>query len=129
MATPKSPIDILERLVQPDATEHTVAIVVHSFTEQAKSASSIGDYLWEAFNAMFDVAARTPLEKQGRLVEFLGRLRQTTATGADGQPLSYEGGAVWKDMPSFGWVARDLWNFGTYFTPVLLYVDSTSTIR
>ena len=108
-----TPIHILEPLIEPDATEQTVATAVDAFNDQANSASSIGDYLWEAFNAVFDVAARTPPEKQGRLLEFLDRLRQTTAADADGQPLSYEGGVVWKDMPSFGWVARDLWNFGT----------------
>ncbi len=123
-----SPIHILEPLIEPDATEHTVATAVQTLNDQATSASSIGDYLWEAFNAVFDVAARTPPEKQGRLLEFLGRLRQTTATDANGQPLSYEGGVVWKDMPSFGWVSRDLWNFGTQLTPELLYVYLASTI-
>ena len=108
-----TPIHVLEPLIEPDATEQTVAAAVQTFNDQASSASSIGDYLWEAFNAVFDVAARTPPEKQGRLLEFADRLRQTTATDANGQPLSYEGGVVWKDMPSFGWVARDLWNFGT----------------
>ena len=108
-----TPIHVLEPLIEPDATEQTVAAAVQTFNDQASSAYTIGDYLWEAFNAVFDVAARTPPEKQGRLLEFADRLRQTTATDANGQPLSYEGGVVWKDMPSFGWVARDLWNFGT----------------
>jgi len=123
-----TPIHMLEPLIEPHSTENTVAAAVHTFNDQANSASSIGDYLWEAFNAVFDVAARALPEKQGRLLEFSDRLRQTTAIDANGQPLSYEGGVVWKDMPSFGWVARDLWNFGTYFTPELLYVYLASTI-
>ncbi|KAL2126513.1 hypothetical protein VTI74DRAFT_782 [Chaetomium olivicolor] len=109
-----TPVYVLEPLTKLHATEDTVAAAVHTFNDQANSASSIGDYLWEAFNAVFDVAGRTPSERQGRLLEFLDQLRQTTATDANGQPLSYEGGVVWKDMPSFGWVARDLWNFDVF---------------
>ena len=123
-----TPIHILEPLIESDATEHTVAAAVRTFNDQANAATSIGDYLWEAFNAVFDVAARTPPENQGRLLEFLDRLRQTTATDANGQPLSYEDGVVWKDMPSFGWLARDLWNFGTLSTPEPLDVYLASAV-
>ncbi|KAK4120311.1 hypothetical protein N657DRAFT_580017 [Parathielavia appendiculata] len=103
---------VLEGLTEPNATENAVAEAVHTFNERAKSAPfSIGDFLWEAFNAVFDVAGCTPGERQGRLLEFLGQLQQTTAADAEGRPLRYEGGFVWEDMPSFGWVARDRWNF------------------
>ncbi|KAK4233617.1 hypothetical protein C8A03DRAFT_47882 [Achaetomium macrosporum] len=113
-------IHVLDGLTEPHAADDVgaVAEAVRTFNERAKSASSssssVGDFVWEAFNAVFDVAGRTPPERQGGVVDLLGRLRHTTATDADGQPLTYEGGVVWKDMPSFAWVARDLWNFDVF---------------
>lgn len=113
-ASGSTPAQLLEPLAGPQAGDPSaVAAAVHGFTDQVRAAApAVGDYLWDAFHAVFAAAGRTPPERQGPLVEFLTRLRQTTAAGADGQPLRYEGGEVWRDMPSFGWVARDLWNFG-----------------
>ncbi|GAB1317446.1 hypothetical protein MFIFM68171_07656 [Madurella fahalii] len=107
------PSGVLEPLTNPQAADEAVAEAVQAFTDTASahSTSSIGDHLWDAFNLVFAVVARTPPERQTRLVDFLDRLQETTVTDAQGQPLSYEGGVVWKDLPSFGWVARDLWNF------------------
>lgn len=107
------PAPLLSPLTKPDATNETITSTVQTLTDQAKaSAASIGDYLWDTFNAVFDAAGQTAPEHQHKLVELLSQLRQITATDADGQPLKYEGGVVWRDLPSFGWVARDRWNFG-----------------
>lgn len=106
--------EALEPLSNPQAADEAVAAAVQTFSEQAStsSASSIGDYLWDAFNVIFAVVGRTPPERQTRLVQFLDQLKGRTVVDAQGQPLSYEGGVVWKDLPSLGWIARDLWNFG-----------------
>ncbi|KXX73226.1 hypothetical protein MMYC01_210222 [Madurella mycetomatis] len=105
--------EVLETLTNPQAADEAVAAAVQTFSDKAStySASSIGDYLWDAFNEIFAVVGRTPPERQTRLVQFLGQLKDRTVVDTQGQPLSYEGGVVWRDLPSFGWIARDLWNF------------------
>ncbi|GKT41590.1 uncharacterized protein ColSpa_01771 [Colletotrichum spaethianum] len=85
---------------------------VQEFKKLAKkSESEIEDFLWDTYNAIFAVAKQTSPERQGPLVEFLQRLRETTVTASDGQPLKLSNQVVWKELPTFGWVARDLWNF------------------
>ncbi|OLN89315.1 hypothetical protein CCHL11_08989 [Colletotrichum chlorophyti] len=86
--------------------------IVQKFKDLAKaSESEIEDFLWDAYNAIFAVVKQTAPEKQKPLVDFLQRLRQTTVTASDGQPLKLGNQVVWKELPTFGWVARDLWNF------------------
>lgn len=112
------PSQVLTPLTKPDATDEAIKTAVQAFKDQAQTkASSIGDYVWDAFNAVFDAAGRTRPEDQGRLIEFLTQLRQVTVTGPDGKPLEYEDMVVWKDLPSFGWVARECWNFGEFLFP------------
>ncbi|KAL2151442.1 hypothetical protein VTH82DRAFT_6540 [Thermothelomyces myriococcoides] len=107
-----TPAQLLEPLTEPSATADTVSAAVQGFNDQARaSASTIGDYLWDAFNAVFKAAGRTPPEHQGPLIDFLVRLRGTTVTDEEGKVLKHEDGQVWTDLPTFGWVARDLWNF------------------
>ncbi|OHE94371.1 hypothetical protein CORC01_10299 [Colletotrichum orchidophilum] len=90
---------------------------VDEFKDLAKkSESEIEDFLWDTYNAIFAVAKQTPPEKQTPLVDFLQRLRETTVTASDGQPLKLSNQVVWKDLPTFGWVARDLWNFDAFDT-------------
>lgn len=107
------PAEMLKPLTDPSATPDTVTAAVRGFNTQASaSASSIGDFLWDAFNALFQAVGRTPPAHQTHLLDFLTQLRQTIATDAEGKPMRYEDGDVWRDLPTFGWIARDLWNFG-----------------
>ncbi|KAF6824603.1 hypothetical protein CMUS01_10181 [Colletotrichum musicola] len=102
----------LEALVKSAGDDKAIDDTVQRFSELAKaSASELEDFLWETYNGIFDVAGQTAPEKQTPLVDFVQRLRETTVTGSDGQALHISDGVVWKDLPTFGWVARDLWNF------------------
>jgi hypothetical protein len=98
--------------VTADKPDQAIAEAVQKIAAQTTkiSASELGDFVWDVYNAVFDVSAQ--LQKQSNLVDFLVQLRQTSVSGSDGQQLSYEGGNIWTDLPTFGWVARDLWNFG-----------------
>ncbi|KAK2063358.1 hypothetical protein LY76DRAFT_503918 [Colletotrichum caudatum] len=103
----------LDAFVKSAATdEKALDDTAQQFNTLAKeSQSNIDDFLWDTYNAIFAVAKQTPPEKQGPLVHLLQRLRETTVTASDGQPLKLSNQVVWKDLPTFGWVARDLWNF------------------
>ncbi|KAJ0300192.1 hypothetical protein COL5a_003859 [Colletotrichum fioriniae] len=106
----------LSSFVKTDGTTDKKALenTVDEFKDLAKkSESQIEDFLWDTYNAIFAVAKQTPPEKQAPLLDFLQRLRETTVTASDGQPLKLNNQVVWKDLPTFGWVARDLWNFDT----------------
>ncbi|KAH6847181.1 hypothetical protein B0I37DRAFT_374428 [Chaetomium sp. MPI-CAGE-AT-0009] len=116
--TPPTPAQLLEPLANPSpgaATADAVQAAVQGFSDQLRanqaSASSIGDFVWAAYCAVLGAVDRTPAERQAPLLEFVARLRKTTVTGADGKPLVHEGGELWTDLPTFGWVVRDRWNF------------------
>lgn len=102
-----------------DATKTNITKAVSELTELVQKSSlpgggdSIGDVLWDVWNAVFQVAADTPHQSQGDgLVDFMTQLRKTTASGPDGAAiLADEGQKVWDDIPQFGWVAREIWNF------------------
>ncbi|KAK1832035.1 hypothetical protein QBC39DRAFT_390925 [Podospora conica] len=88
---------------------------VRKLSDQAASipAPETADFLWDVFNAVFDAAGQAPSEKHiTSLVELLVQLRKTEVKDpATGEARTYDDGKVWTDLPSFGWVARDLWNF------------------
>ncbi|KAK3303071.1 uncharacterized protein B0T15DRAFT_539010 [Chaetomium strumarium] len=105
--------EVLEPLKNPSATDEATAAAVQGFNDLAKaSASTIDDFIWEAYNQIFDVAGEITPEQQGRLVDFIIQLRETTPTDANGKVLvcGNTGGKLWKDLPTFGWVARELLN-------------------
>jgi hypothetical protein len=108
--------DLILGVVQDkNRDQATIAKAVQQLSEQATaSAAEIGDFIWDVFNAVFDVSAKIDVGEQAALVDFLEALRQVDVAGADGKTLKHEGGQVWKDLPTFGWVARDLWNFGRF---------------
>lgn len=83
---------------------------------ESETPSKMADYLWDAFNDVFELAGRTAPDHQRSIIDLLVGLRKNTILD-DGtcQPLRIKAageGVVWRDLPSFGWVARDLWNFG-----------------
>jgi len=115
--TSPPPLEIIAPLGKPDATDATVQGAVTALVDQASavSAESIADLLWDTWVAVFEVAGQTPVDRQGKLIEFMVELQKVEVTGANGQPVKDEnGGVVWTDLPTFGWVARETWNFGEF---------------
>jgi hypothetical protein len=114
-----TPAQLLEPLTNPStATPEAITAAVEGFNVQVQaggrpSEESVGNYVWEAFNALFDAAGRILPEHQAPLVEFLVRLQQTTARNADGEVLKLRSSEVWRDLPDFGMVARESLNYGS----------------
>jgi len=93
--------------------------IVQSLSNQVLAdESKADDLVWETWNSLFAVVAKTPREEQGRLVNFVDLLRKSPVKNAAGQEVTVEGGALWADLPTFGWVARDLWNWGKMTSPL-----------
>jgi hypothetical protein len=131
---------LLEPLTDPSATTATVQATAQGLKDEAEAApDNVDDLVWFTFSAFFEVVGRTPPERQGRLIELLTQLQQTKALGADGQVLKHGDGdgEVWADLPTFGWVARDVWNFGmspfvfffSYFFSFLHLPNSTLQLQ
>jgi len=74
------------------------------------------DFLWTLWNAVFEAAAQASSEEQLKLiVELLVQLSKVEVKNpATGEVLTRFDDKVWADLPMFGWVVRDWFNFGTF---------------
>ncbi|KAK0619577.1 hypothetical protein B0T14DRAFT_479830 [Immersiella caudata] len=97
-----------------DAIEKVVRQLSEQATASAAETGKLSDFIWDVFNAVFDVSATIGTPAQKLLPVFMEKLRQANVAGADDKTLKHEGGEVWKDLPTFGWVARDHWNFDAW---------------
>jgi len=121
---------LLSSLETADNRQDAVAAAVRQLSEQAAtSGEGIGDFLWDVFNAVFDVAGDTAPENQDALIDFILKLRQEDVSDRNGQPVTYEGARVWTGLPSFGWVVRDGWNFGKLSTLYSEFIRSSMPTR
>lgn len=77
------------------------------------------DFAWTLWGAVFEAAGQASSDEQiASLVEFLVQLSKTDVK----DPVTGEGRlcnrhALWKGLPTFSWVIREWFNFGTP-TPV-----------
>ncbi|KAL2133708.1 hypothetical protein VTI74DRAFT_1884 [Chaetomium olivicolor] len=106
----------LAALAEPTATDRIVEVTVYGFDHVARTGAAgaaMEDFLWSAFNALFQLVGRTPPENQKYLVEFVAQLRTKAVPRRDEWPSSLKG-EVYTDLPTFGWVARDLFNYNAH---------------
>lgn len=94
----------------PDAIERFSKPASDAVT--ANKTKEIEDSIWYGYNALIATAAGTSHDKQQQLVDFVEHLRRKSLTNESGEEVKHEGKVVWKDLPTFGWVVRDAWNYG-----------------
>jgi hypothetical protein len=95
--------------------------VIRKLSEQLSNraastpATGIEDFVWTVWNAVFEAAGQASSEEQLHLiVEFLVQLSKVEVKDpATGEVLTLYSDKVWTDLPMFGWVTRDWFNFGT----------------
>ncbi|CAI4220076.1 unnamed protein product [Parascedosporium putredinis] len=90
MAT--APVSSLEALKQADASIPTLVQTLNDAILADESQAS--DIVWDSWNSLLSIAGQTPRDKQGSW-----------------QKVIVEGDALWESLPTFGWVARELWNW------------------
>lgn len=108
------PISFLEPLTKPDATEDVVDEKVKFLiknTEDVAHQEALDDLAYTVTNGLFDVVEKTPFQDQKKLVEFVVKLQQATAYSKNKESLKSHGLVLWTELPTFGWEARDRWNF------------------
>lgn len=105
-------VAVLDAVAKRDETP--VAAHVEAFHRAVTGQADVDGVLWESWSRFFDVVEGTPPGEQGRLVEFLVALKGFEEKDGKGERKVHEAksGKLWEDLPSFGWVARDRWNFG-----------------
>lgn len=85
----------------------------------AKGAQAGEDALWEFWNGVVDVAARTPHADQARLVGVVAALRASAAAPAEVEVWGER--VAWRELPLLGPVLREAWDDGaSFFLPSLL---------
>ncbi|PKS11277.1 hypothetical protein jhhlp_003039 [Lomentospora prolificans] len=98
-----------------NAPEKPLSDIVQALNSQIlANESKAGDIVWDSWNTLFSIAGKTPGDQQGRLVEFVELLRKSPIKNAAGQDILVEHEALWRALPTFGWVARDLWNWNIH---------------
>lgn len=107
--------ELVAPLADPEATADDVTAVIQALNSKAQAPiEGIDEFVWHTYSGVFEAVQDTPSERQGRLLDFVFQLRQTTVTDAEGKPVCSYGEEVWQDLPQFGWIARDLWNMGKF---------------
>lgn len=122
MATPNSIVDSLNAPggSPQDAVQSINNIVVSSDAKRE-------DLIYDLWSQLIVVAGKTPLGEQGRLVEFLDALRRSPIQNAAGENITVGGGTLWTRLPTFGWVVRDMWNWGRGSRPDALWAVQMMT--
>ncbi|KAL1843453.1 hypothetical protein VTJ49DRAFT_1563 [Mycothermus thermophilus] len=107
---------LLSPLTNPSTPDSSsaVAATVQAVNARASGLSGhqqVENFGWDLSCAVLDAAGRLPPERQGVLLEFVKQLTDTSPTGANGAPLTFDGEPLWKVIPGFGWAVRDWFNF------------------
>lgn len=94
-----------------------VTKVVSELSDAARAAeNNVEDFVYKTWTDLFEIAGQIDYGNnaaQDDLVKVLSELRGTSVTGSGGKTLAVkDAGEVWNDLPTFGWVAREIWNFG-----------------
>lgn len=107
-------VAVLDAVAKRD--EKLISDHVEAFHKAVTGQSDIDDALWACWTRFFDIVDETPPAEQERLVEFVVALKGFREKDGEGKVKVYEAksGKLWEDLPSFGWVARDRWNFGKH---------------
>ncbi|QBZ65188.1 hypothetical protein PoMZ_06894 [Pyricularia oryzae] len=98
-----------------DAGGVDVSKVVSELSDAARAAEkNVDDFVYNTWTDLFEIAGQIEYGNvaQDQLVKVMKELRGTSVTGSGGKTLAVQdAGEVWKDLPTFGWVAREIWNF------------------
>lgn len=108
-----------------DAGGVDVSKVVSELSDAARAAeNNVDDFVYNTWTDLFEIAGQIEYGNvaQDQLVKVMKELRGTSVTGSGGKTLAVQdAGEVWKDLPTFGWVAREIWNFGEWGFSVTVY--------
>ncbi|TGO62894.1 hypothetical protein BOTNAR_0107g00180 [Botryotinia narcissicola] len=95
-------------------------------TSSANGSDLLRDHPYDTWCALFVLVTRTSPDQQSRLVEFILGLQKIEVVDRDtSQPkiLKYYDMELWRQLPGFGWEAREIFNIGSLFTFSFLFIS------
>lgn len=105
-------------------TSNTIAnakkeIWANDKTPSANGSDLLRDHPYDTWCALFVLVARTSPDQQSRLIEFILGLQKIEVVDRDtsqSKVLKYYDMELWRQLPGFGWEAREIFNTGSLFT-------------
>lgn len=122
MATPNGIVDSLNA---PGGSPQDAVQSINSIITSSEAKRE--DLVYDLWSRLLVVAGKTPPGEQGRLVEFLDALRKSSIKNASGEDITVGGGTLWTRLPTFGWVVRDMWNWGRDLRSDVLWAMQSMT--
>ncbi|KAK3990912.1 hypothetical protein QBC44DRAFT_59236 [Cladorrhinum sp. PSN332] len=120
--------EALNPLASPSASQKQITSAVETITELFNALTArpttaadpysedlihdlLSDYLGSLFATIFNLIKKTPQENQTHIIGFLQQLQRQSLTRSD---LKFDDKEIWADLPTFGWAARDNFNFDVH---------------
>ncbi|TGO77962.1 hypothetical protein BELL_0084g00170 [Botrytis elliptica] len=105
-------------------TSNTIANVKKEIWANGKTSPADGsdllrDHPYDTWCALFVLVARTSPDQQSRLIEFIIGLQKIEVIDRDtdqSKVLKYYDMELWRQLPGFGWEAREIYNTGSFVT-------------
>ncbi|KAF7917606.1 hypothetical protein EAE99_009272 [Botrytis elliptica] len=103
-------------------TSNTIANVKKEIWANGKTSPADGsdllrDHPYDTWCALFVLVARTSPDQQSRLIEFIIGLQKIEVIDRDtdqSKVLKYYDMELWRQLPGFGWEAREIYNTDAY---------------
>ncbi|TGO13654.1 hypothetical protein BTUL_0065g00100 [Botrytis tulipae] len=86
-------------------------------TSPANGSDLLRDHPYDTWCALFVLVARTSPDQQSRLIEFILGLQKIEVVDRDtsqSKNLKYYDMELWRQLPGFGWEAREIFNIEAY---------------
>ncbi|KAI0888772.1 uncharacterized protein GGS22DRAFT_184351 [Annulohypoxylon maeteangense] len=96
----------------PDTIQSIINLSLSTTSSTAGHSDALELHCERLFESVIDVASRTPIPQQVKLVDFLIQLQKLNVIDpVTGKPLECDGRKIWADLPRIGMSFREAWNF------------------
>ncbi|TGO45768.1 hypothetical protein BCON_0367g00070 [Botryotinia convoluta] len=123
-----SALDVHSALTSKRIADAKKEVGANDKTHSANGSDLLRDHPYDTWCALFVLVARTPPDQQSKLIEFILSLHKIEIVDRDtsqSEVLKYYDMELWRQLPGFGWEAREIFNTDTY-SSILANREKTS---
>ncbi|KAM3074927.1 hypothetical protein ACMFMG_008333 [Clarireedia jacksonii] len=116
-STVSSALDAHSALTSNLIADAKKEIVANGKTSPTSESGLLKDHPYNTWRALFVLVARTPPAQQSKLIEFILGLQKIEVVDRDtsqSEVLKYHDMEFWRQLPGFGWEARNIFNIDVY---------------
>ncbi|PQE33365.1 ras GTPase activating protein [Rutstroemia sp. NJR-2017a WRK4] len=127
-STVSSALDAHSALTSNVIADAKKEIVANGKTSSASESDLLKNHPYHTWCALFELVARTPPTQQSKLIEFiLGLQKIEVVDGETSQSdvLKYYDMEYWRQLPGFGWEARNMFDMGSLLASSVLFIVVT----